>query len=148
MESGATSIVLLIEMGMTHPFLLSLKHRGPFPQTVLHFILPFPVSFDILCKKDETNMTFLLGYLLILNILTFAVYGLDKRSARHGGQRVPENVLLFLAGVGGTPAAYAARHYFRHKTIKRPFITRLRLILILQLGVVLLSLLLAFRGQA
>ncbi|GHP00014.1 hypothetical protein KSF_100610 [Reticulibacter mediterranei] len=92
-------------------------------------------------------MNLLLGYLLVLNILTFVVYGLDKRSAIHGGQRVPENVLLFLAFVGGTPAAYAARHSFRHKTIKRPFITRLRLILLLQLGIVLLSLLFAFRGQ-
>jgi uncharacterized membrane protein YsdA (DUF1294 family) len=89
---------------------------------------------------------FLLGYLLGLNILTFVVYGLDKRSARKRGPRVPENVLLFLAGVGGTPAAYGARTYFRHKTIKRPFITRLRLILILQLAVLLLSLLFAFRA--
>lgn len=96
---------------------------------------------------EETNVNLFLGYLIVLNILTFAVYGLDKRSARKGGERVPENVLLFLAGVGGTPAAYAARHYFRHKTIKRPFITRLRLILILQLGVVLLFLLFAFRGR-
>jgi uncharacterized membrane protein YsdA (DUF1294 family) len=95
----------------------------------------------------RTHVQFLVGYLLLLNILTFVVYGLDKRSARQRGERVPENVLLFLAGVGGTPAAYAARHYFHHKTIKRPFITRLRLILIVQLGVLLLSLLFAFRGQ-
>jgi uncharacterized membrane protein YsdA (DUF1294 family) len=98
-------------------------------------------------KETRANLTLLLGYLLVLNILTFVVYGLDKRSARNRGQRVPENALLFLAFVGGTPAAYAARHYFRHKTIKRPFITRLRLILIVQLGVLLLSLLFAFRGQ-
>jgi uncharacterized membrane protein YsdA (DUF1294 family) len=98
-------------------------------------------------KEMRVNLNFLLGYLLVLNLLTFVVYGLDKRSARKGGQRVPENVLLFLAFVGGTPAAYTARHYFRHKTIKRPFIIRLRLILILQLAVLLLSLLFAFRGQ-
>ena len=93
-------------------------------------------------------MYFFLGFLLILNILTFVVYGLDKRSAILGGRRVPENVLLFLAGAGGTPAAYAARAYFRHKTIKRPFITRLRCILLVQIGVVLLSLLFFLRGHA
>jgi uncharacterized membrane protein YsdA (DUF1294 family) len=98
-------------------------------------------------KETRANVTLLIGYLLVLNILTFVVYGLDKHSARHGGQRVPENVLLFLAGVGGTPAAYGARHYFRHKTIKRPFITRLRLILVVQLAILLLSLLFAFRGH-
>ena len=93
-------------------------------------------------------MIFILGYFLVLNILTFVVYGLDKRSARIGERRVPENVLLFLAFVGGTPAAYVARKYFRHKTIKRPFITRLRLILIVQIGVLLLYMLFSFRGQA
>jgi uncharacterized membrane protein YsdA (DUF1294 family) len=92
-------------------------------------------------------MYFFLGYFLIINILTFVVYGLDKRLAITGGRRVPENVLLFLAFAGGTPAAYAARAYFRHKTIKRPFITRLRWILIVQIGVLLLSLLFFSRGQ-
>jgi len=90
---------------------------------------------------------FFLGYFLGVNILTFVIYGLDKRSAIKGGRRVPENVLLFLAFAGGTPAAYAARAYFRHKTIKRPFIIRLRYILIAHIGVLLLSLLFFFRGQ-
>lgn len=96
----------------------------------------------------RANVYFFLGFLLVVNILTFVVYGLDKRSAIMGERRVPENVLLFLALAGGTPAAYAARAYFRHKTIKRPFITRLRWILIVQIGVLLLSLLFFFRGQA
>ncbi|GER89829.1 hypothetical protein KDW_39910 [Dictyobacter vulcani] len=92
-------------------------------------------------------MAFIIGYFLVLNILTFVVYGLDKRSARMGGRRVPETVLLFLAFAGGTPAAYAARKYFRHKTIKRPFITRLRLILIVQIGILLLSMVFFFYGK-
>lgn len=92
-------------------------------------------------------MYFFLAYLLVVNILTFVVYGLDKRSAHMGGRRVPENVLLFLAFAGGTPAAYAARAYFRHKTIKRPFITRLRLILILHIALLLLALLFLFRAH-
>lgn len=99
-------------------------------------------------KRRGQNVRFILGYFLVLNILTFVVYGLDKHSARIGGQRVPENVLLLLAFAGGTPAAYIARKYFRHKTIKRPFITRLRLILIVQIGVLLLYILFSFRGQA
>jgi uncharacterized membrane protein YsdA (DUF1294 family) len=90
---------------------------------------------------------FFLGYLLVVNILTFVIYGLDKRSAIMGGYRVPKNTLLLLAFAGGTPAAYAARTYFRHKTIKRPFIIRLRCILIVHIGVLLLSLLFFFRGQ-
>src|SRR3989442_51310 len=37
-------------------------------------------------KEMRANLNFLLGYLLVLNILTFVVYGLDKRSARPGGK--------------------------------------------------------------
>ena len=99
-------------------------------------------------KETRANVQFILVvYFLLVNILTFVVYGFDKQAARKGEQRVPENVLLLLALVGGTPAAYAARNYFRHKTIKRPFITRLRLILIFQIGILLLSLFFAFRGH-
>ena len=102
----------------------------------------------MLLKETRANLKLIIGYFLVLNILTFVVYGLDKHSARIGERRVPENVLLLLAFAGGTPAAYVARKYFRHKTIKRPFITRLRLILIVQIGVLLLYILLSFRGQA
>ncbi|GCE15600.1 DUF1294 domain-containing protein [Tengunoibacter tsumagoiensis] len=93
-------------------------------------------------------MVFILGYLLIINIVTFIVYGLDKRAAKMGARRTPERVLLLLAFVGGTPGAYAARKYFRHKTIKRPFITQLRFILIFQIGLLLLYILFSFRGHA
>ncbi len=93
-------------------------------------------------------MYFFLGYLLVVNILTFVIYGLDKRSAKRGGRRVSENNLLFLAFAGGTPAAYAARAYFRHKTIKRPFIIYLRYILILHIAVLLLALFFLSRAHS
>ena len=58
-----------------------------------------------------------------------------KRSTNQPGQpwgrsapRIPERELLFLAALGGTPGAYAARHLFRHKTRKQPFSDRLRII--------------------
>ncbi|WP_374226831.1 DUF1294 domain-containing protein [Ktedonobacter sp. SOSP1-85] len=102
----------------------------------------------MLQKETRANLKLIISYFIVLNILTFVVYGLDKHSSRNRGRRVPENVLLLLAFAGGTPAAYVARNYFRHKTIKRPFITRLRLILIVQICVLLLYILLSFRGQA
>ncbi|GHO47008.1 hypothetical protein KSX_51710 [Ktedonospora formicarum] len=93
-------------------------------------------------------MKLIIVYFIVLNIVTFVVYGLDKHAAKNRWQRVPENVLLLLAFAGGTPAAYFARNYFRHKTIKRPFINRLRLILIVQICLLVLYILFAFRGQA
>ncbi|MEO7383932.1 MAG: DUF1294 domain-containing protein, partial [Novosphingobium sp.] len=52
--------------------------------------------------------------------------------AINGARRVPEADLLGLALVGGTPAAFLARHLFRHKTRKEPFSTQLKIIAILQ----------------
>jgi len=68
-------------------------------------------------------------YLVVINLATFAAFGLDKRRAETGAWRIPERRLLGLAAVGGGPGAAAAQHVFRHKTRKEPFASWLRLIL-------------------
>jgi uncharacterized membrane protein YsdA (DUF1294 family) len=73
--------------------------------------------------------------LAALNLWTFASFWHDKRQAIGGGWRVREGRLLLLSALGGSPAAFAARHLFRQKTRKQPFVTLLWLIALLQLGV-------------
>ncbi|RPE80967.1 DUF1294 domain-containing protein [Vulcaniibacterium tengchongense] len=63
----------------------------------------------------------ILAWLLVANVLAFAVYGYDKAMARRGAARVPENSLLGLAAVGGSAGAWLAMRAFRHKTEKRGF---------------------------
>lgn len=63
----------------------------------------------------------LLKYLLVINVLTFAVYGVDKWKARQGRWRVPEATLLGLAALGGSAGAWLAMLLFRHKTQKKRF---------------------------
>lgn len=63
----------------------------------------------------------LYAYLAGMNILTFLLYGYDKRQARVRGGRVPEAVLHIAALLGGTPGALAGQFAFRHKTQKRSF---------------------------
>ena len=70
--------------------------------------------------------------LLLINLATFAAFGLDKRAAVRGGRRVSERTLLALAAAGGTPAAFAGRLMFRHKTRKQPFVAWLWFIAALQ----------------
>lgn len=72
----------------------------------------------------------------IINMVTFALYGLDKHYARNRLRRIPEATLLLLALIGGSPAAYMARRFFRHKTAKRPFAMRFWLIIGIQVVVV------------
>ena len=70
--------------------------------------------------------------LLLLNLLTFALFGLDKALARTQRRRIPEARLLGLALIGGTPGAYAGQALFRHKTRKQPFSRDLFAIAVLQ----------------
>ncbi|HEX7874692.1 MAG TPA: DUF1294 domain-containing protein [Sphingobium sp.] len=70
--------------------------------------------------------------LLAVNLCCFLCFQHDKQRAVHKGRRVPERDLLMLALIGGTPAAFAARHLLRHKTRKQPFSTWLWLIAALQ----------------
>jgi len=64
----------------------------------------------------------LLGLAAALNVVTFFVYGWDKRQARLGGDRVPEKKLWLLILIGGCPGAWAGMQVFRHKTRKTSFI--------------------------
>ncbi len=58
---------------------------------------------------------------VMLNVVTFAVYGFDKAAARKKAQRVPERTLHILAALGGWPGAYMGQRVFRHKTLKHKF---------------------------
>ena len=77
-------------------------------------------------------VSLVLAYLALINLAAFAAFWLDKRRARRRARRLPERRLLALAAVGGGPGAALARQLFRHKTVKEPFASRLRLILTLQ----------------
>lgn len=73
-------------------------------------------------------------WVLLVNALTILSFRSDKRRAEAGARRIPERDLLTLALLGGSPGAFAARRWFRHKTRKEPFSTRLWLIAALQVG--------------
>lgn len=67
---------------------------------------------------------------IILNLITFAIFGFDKLLARMNRDRVSENFLLALAIAGGSVGAVFAQKLFRHKT--RKFRYRIWIILIVQ----------------
>jgi uncharacterized membrane protein YsdA (DUF1294 family) len=63
----------------------------------------------------------LVAWLVGANLAAFPVWVWDKRRARTGGGRVPENLLHAMAALGATPASFLAMHLLRHKTQKRHF---------------------------
>ena len=62
-------------------------------------------------------------WLVLINVLTMAMYGADKMAARKGMWRVPEATLLIFGLSGGWPGAILGQQLFRHKTQKQPFKT-------------------------
>ena len=84
------------------------------------FCLPFDVA--------------LWGYLILMNLIAFALYGIDKRRAKQGAWRISEYTLLLVALLGGSLGALLGMRYFRHKTRHRKFRYGVPLILLLQLG--------------
>ena len=60
-------------------------------------------------------------YVLIINAVTYLLFGFDKRAAERGGARIPEKTLLMASAIGGSVGAVLAQRRFRHKTQKQPF---------------------------
>ena len=54
--------------------------------------------------------------LIVISLITFVFYAIDKAKAKKGAWRTPEKVLLGLSFFGGGVGGYAAMFLFRHKT--------------------------------
>ena len=58
----------------------------------------------------------LLVYLVIINIIGFAMMGIDKKKAKKRSFRIPEASLFIIAVIGGSLGTIAGMYFFRHKT--------------------------------
>lgn len=59
---------------------------------------------------------FLIYYFLIINVLAFVLYGVDKRRSVRNEYRIKESVLLWMARLGGGIGSWLGIKTFRHKT--------------------------------
>ena len=75
----------------------------------------------------------LLYCLIVINIVTFLVYGIDKWKAKKGSWRISEVSLLILAVIGGCIGALLGMKIWHHKTMHKKFKYGLPLILIIQI---------------
>ncbi len=77
-------------------------------------------------------------WLVLINLITFLVFGLDKWKAKRKEKketvrRVPEKNLLLLAAVGGSVGALLGMKAFHHKTLHKAFRLGVPVILALQI---------------
>ena len=61
-------------------------------------------------------------YLLIINLIGFYMMWSDKRKAKKGKWRIPEQTLFIVTALGGGIGTIAGMYTFRHKTQKLKFI--------------------------
>ncbi len=88
--------------------------------------------------EEVFNIQNILIYVICINLLTFFVMWLDKRKAKKGKWRIPENTLLLLVVLGGGIGGIAGMYVFRHKTQKMRFVIGFPLILICEILLILL----------
>lgn len=72
-------------------------------------------------------------YLLVINIYSFIVMGLDKWKAKNKAYRISENTLLLNAILGGSFGSILGMYIFHHKTKKKKFFIGIPIIIILQI---------------
>ena len=60
-------------------------------------------------------------YLISINLIGFILIFIDKRKAIHYKWRIPENILLLNAFIGGCFGMLISMYLFRHKTRKLKF---------------------------
>jgi uncharacterized membrane protein YsdA (DUF1294 family) len=84
---------------------------------------------------------------IVMSIVCFAAYGLDKRRAMRGGRRISERTLQLLALLGGWPGAIVAQRHFRRKTIKLSFMLMFWLVVTLHIAIIGAAAYFYFRGS-
>ena len=78
----------------------------------------------------------IIGYVIVINVITLMMYGIDKWKAKHSKWRIPEATLLIMAAVGGSIGAWMGIKLFHHKTLHKKFKYGVPAILILQLAII------------
>ena len=87
--------------------------------------------------KDLNILHIVLIYLVIINVVTFFMYGIDKLKAKKSKWRIRETVLLGLAVLGGSIGAWLGMKIWHHKTLHKKFRFGVPAIIIIQLAIII-----------
>ena len=88
-------------------------------------------------KKAPKNIV---SYIVMINLVAFALMGIDKHKAKKRAFRIPEATLFLVAIIGGSIGSILGMYAFRHKTRHFIFVYGMPLILILQIILIVLIL--------
>ncbi|WP_277436036.1 cold shock and DUF1294 domain-containing protein [Vibrio sp. 1151_11] len=103
--------------------------------------IPSTIMFSIVYLVLASTAVFILGgeklfiaAYILMSILTYVMYAIDKNAAQNGKWRTPENTLHLLSLLGGWMGALCAQNQLRHKSQKQPFKSILWLTIFVNIG--------------
>ena len=79
------------------------------------------------------KIEYIIIYLLIINVIGFAIMWIDKRRAKMMEWRIPEKMFFLVTLFGGGIGTIAGMYKFRHKTRKKYFTIGLPFIMIVEI---------------
>ncbi|PID82636.1 MAG: hypothetical protein CSB16_00675 [Clostridiales bacterium] len=85
----------------------------------------------------DTITYYVFYYYILVNIITFILYLVDKLKAIKGKYRISEKTLIVLSIIGGSLGALLSMKIFRHKTRKSIFIITAYLMCLLHTAFIL-----------
>ena len=74
-----------------------------------------------------------IGYLIIINFIAVLTTVIDKYNAKKHLWRVPENVLLLISVLGGSPFMLLTMYAIHHKTQHKKFMLGIPVIITMQI---------------
>lgn len=85
-------------------------------------------------------ITLLSVYFVTLNLIGFALMGIDKYKAKKRAFRIPEATLFIIAVIGGSIGSIIGMYAFRHKTRHWYFVYGMPFILVIQIILIIVFL--------
>ena len=79
-------------------------------------------------------MNALICYIVVINLVSFMMFGIDKYKARRGQWRISEATLLAVAAIGGSIGAWMGMKVWHHKTLHSKFRYGVQIILLVHIA--------------
>lgn len=74
----------------------------------------------------------IIGYLIVMNLVGFIIMGIDKNKAKKHAWRIPEKTFFLASLLGGSIGTWAGMYTFHHKTKHWYFVVGMPAILVVQ----------------
>lgn len=87
--------------------------------------------------KEIITIQNLLIYLIIVNLVGFAIMYIDKQKAKKAKWRIQEKTIFIITAIGGGIGTITGMHLFRHKTQKPMFKYGLPFLLVLDIALII-----------